>query len=145
MPGPRTSYIHAVRCPLWLGCALGSVALMAIGCSSPHSAVSNPCALLTQAEVSRAIGGRADIGQRVQAMGDKERRMCSYRVNTSVGAVTVYLGKGRPRGGTGVDASGATESHGAVYVSVGAQFPDKNFPPVALRLAKKAITRAPSN
>lgn len=141
----RTSYIDGVRRSLWLRCKLGLVLLLALGCSSSHSAVSNPCALLTRAEVARAIGGRADVGKREHAIGEKERRICSYAVSTSVRTVTVYLGRGHPEAGTGVDAGGATESRGAVYVSIGAQYPDKNFPPVALRLARKAITRAPSN
>jgi hypothetical protein len=101
--------------------------------------------LLTRAEIARAIDGHADIGKRVSAIGEKEQRMCSYAVTTPVRTVTVYLGHGHPRGRTGVDANGATESRGAVYVSVGAQYPDKNFPPVALRLAQKAIARAPNN
>ena len=116
--------------------------LLAIACSAANSAVTNPCSLLTREDVAREVGGDAAVGQRVQAIGEREQRLCTYRVSTALGTVLVYLGQGRPPHGAGVDASGATEVRGHNYVSIGAQNPNDTFPPIALRLAQQAIKRA---
>ena len=123
---------------------IGSVLLLlsATACSSSGSS-SDPCSLLRRSEIADGIGADVDIGHRVQAIGEKDRRMCAYRVSTSLDTVSVYLGHGVPPGGTGTTIGGATAARGSTYVSVGAKKPDRSFPALALRLAQKALARAP--
>jgi len=125
-----------------LGFVLSSVALLALGCSTSHSASANPCALLSRQDVANAVGGQADAGRREQAIGETDRRLCTYRVTAKVGTVVVYLGRGRPPSTSGATPGGAIAAQGSVYVSVGAQYPDDSFSRVARLLAQRALTRA---
>ena len=128
-----------------LGLVLSSVALLALGCSTSKSASTNPCALLSRQDVANAVGGQADAGRRVQAIGETDRRLCTYhvtRATAKVGTVLVYLGRGRPPSTSGATPGGAIAAQGSVYVSVGAQYPDDSFSRVARLLADRALTRA---
>jgi hypothetical protein len=125
-----------------LGLVLSSVALLALGCSTSHSASTNPCALLSRQDVANAVGGQADAGRRTQAIGETDRRLCTYRVTAKVGTVVVYLGQGRPPKTFGATPGGATAAEGSVYVSVYAQYPNDSFSRVAQLLAQRALTPA---
>lgn len=140
-PVPRViyQYVSVLRRAI---CVLGLVLFPSVGCATSHGPITNPCALISRQELASAIGGHADLGHRLPAIGDSQRRVCTYGVTTSVRTVSVYLGQGPPPHGTGANASGATEAEGNVYVSLSAQFPDRNFPLAALRLARTAIGRA---
>jgi hypothetical protein len=95
-----------------------------------------------RSEIAAAIHGDVNAGERVPAIGETDRRMCSYRVSTSLRTVTVYLGSGEPPHGSGTSWSGASVVRGNAYVSVSAQFPDRGFARIASTLATRAIERA---
>jgi hypothetical protein len=118
---------------------------LAIGCSASHSTLTNPCDLLTREQVAHVLGVKTEAGTRVPAMrppNAKREWLCDYEVAAPVRTVVVYLGHGQPPQGSGIDPEGATQARGNVYVSIFAQYPDKSFGPIALRLAQIAITRA---
>ena len=121
---------------------LSAAALAA--CSSGRAVSANPCSLLKRSEISSVIHGGVDSGERVQAIGETEPRMCSYRVTTALKTVTVYLGRGQPPHGSGTSWGGATVTRGNAYVSVGAQVPDGEFARLASTLAKRAVDRLPT-
>jgi hypothetical protein len=118
------------------------IAAVSAACSSGHSVATDPCSLLTRSEIATAIHGDVNAGERVQAIGETDRRMCSYRVSTALRTVTVYLGSGHPPHGSGTSWSGASVVRGNAYVSVSAQVPDRNFARIASTLAKRAIERS---
>ena len=89
--------------------------------------------------IERTINAHTEPGVRVQAIGETEKRVCSYRVSSSVRTITVYLGKGSP--GQQTLAIGPTRSRGNLFVRIGAQFEDARFRPLAERLATQAISR----
>jgi hypothetical protein len=113
--------------------------LVLVSACSSSAASSNPCSQLRRSEIADGIGAEVEVGRRVQAIGEKEQRMCSYRVSTSLDTVTVYLGHGIPPGGIGANVGGATAARGSAYVSISARKPDRSFPALALRLAQRAI------
>jgi hypothetical protein len=113
-------------------------------CSSGRAVSVDPCSLLKPSEIASAIHGGVDSGERVQAIGETERRMCSYRVTTALKTVTVYLGRGRPPHGSGTSWGGATATRGNAYVSVSAQLPDRGFSLLASSLAERAVDRSPT-
>jgi hypothetical protein len=115
----------------------------------------DPCSLLTASEVAAAVGGQAQRGERVAAMGEVDaRRICSFTVSTSLRTVIVYLRRGGPPisdgerlaaaspSGTSVDSNGATAVRATTYISVAAQFPDHTFAGVAQDLLAIAMRRA---
>ena len=120
---------------LSIGVAVGAA------CSSGHASTQSPCRLLKPSEIGAIVHGHVEAGKPVPAIGESAKRMCSYRVATALRTVTVYLGHGRPPSGTNESPSGATAVRGAAFVAVGAQFPDRAFPRLALALARRAITR----
>jgi hypothetical protein len=119
------------------------IAAVPAACSSGHSLATGPCSLLKRSEIAMAIHGDANAGERVQAIGETDRRMCSYRVSTALRTVTVYLGSGHPPRGPGTSSTGAIAARGNAWVSVSAQFPGRGFGLVASTLARRAIERSP--
>ena len=118
------------------------IAAVSTACSSGHSVATGPCSLLKPSEIATAIHGDVNAGERVQAIGETDRRMCSYRVSTALRTVTVYLGSGRPPHGQGTSWGGAIVVRGDAWVSVSAQYPDRGFAPIASTLAQRAIERS---
>ena len=82
----------------------------------------DPCSVLTRSEIAAVIGGQVGIGQRDPAIGETKRRICSYGVSNSVRTISVYLGQGQPRSGTGTNANGATIARTDASVSISAQY-----------------------
>lgn len=127
-------------------CVLACLVLRLAACStspSAGSASTNPCGLLTPGDIEGVLGAHADPGQRVQAIGERQRRICSYRVAAPLRTVIVYLGHGTPRPpGRDIIESGATLARAGVYVMIDAQFPPRGFSPSAERLARIALNHA---
>lgn len=124
---------------------VGLLAFLAMGCSASHATITNPCDLLTREQVADTMGAKTEGGKRVPATGPPNvthEWLCDYSVAAPVRTVVVYLGHGRPPQGSGIDPGGATQARGDVYVSISAQYPDKSFGPMALRLAQIAIAHA---
>lgn len=113
------------------------------GCSDDNVArVADACDLLTADEISEAIGATAQPGKLVSAIGDNEARICSFSVDGNLGTISVYLGEGVPSERQAASPSLAASASERVYVSVGAQFYDADFEPIAARLAQRALDRA---